>query len=103
MYIQDHAPVELDTIESIVSEAKTQSAIEMVLVDYPALLKVDGVADSTQRLKKVCAELSRISKVYDLTVLGTIIQPRTGSIKDEDVLISFADEVMDLRPNNSAD
>lgn len=101
LYIQDYAPVELEALESIVSEAMSKSAIEIVVIDYPALLKVDGVAASTQRLKKVCTELSRISKVYNITVVGTIIQPRSGSIQDEDVLISFADEVVDLRPDNS--
>jgi replicative DNA helicase len=103
LYIQDYAPVELDVLESIVSEAKTKSAIEIIVIDYPALLKVDGVSDLTQRLMKVCMELSRISKIYNITVVGTIIQPRSGSIQEEDVLTSFADEVVDLRLDNSAE
>jgi len=101
LFFQEKAPVELFEIESILVNAKAESGIEVVVVDYLALVKVDGVAASEQKLEKVCGELSRLSKVHKVTIVGTILEPRSGKIENEDALTSIADEVIDCRYDNS--
>lgn len=101
LFIEDGIPVELSDVEDIILKAKAESGVEIVVVDYPGLLKVNGEADSTRRLKRVCRELSRLSKDHSIKIVGSILQPRSGKLEDEEVLTSLADEVIDLRPAHS--
>ena len=97
LFIQENTTIELSELEAIIVKAKVESGIEVVVVDYPALVKMDGVSDPDQRLQKVCQELSRLSKAHKVTIVGTILEPRSGRTEDKEKLISLADEVIDLR------
>ena len=101
LFIEDGIPVELSDVEDIILKAKAESGVEIVVVDYPGLLKVNGEADSTRRLKRVCRELSRLSKDHSITIVGSILQLRSGKIEDEEAITSLADEVIDLRFDDS--
>lgn len=103
LFIEDGTPVELSDLEDIILKAKTESGVEIVVIDYPALLKLNGEADSTRRLKRVCKELSRLSKVYSITIVGSLLEERSSRMQDADALTSLADEVIDLRSDDSKD
>jgi replicative DNA helicase len=97
LFIQEHTPIELSEIETILLKAKSESGIELVIIDAPALVKVDGVTSPDQKLKKVCGELSCLSKAHKLAIATAIDLPQDGTLEDEEELTSLADEVIDLR------